>query len=160
MFHRIFESLPVLDDLGAKLSEIYGAKSDAKASPAKVPVAPVLTKNTFANDPKQQQQQQQNKWKMSFQHKDESSRNLGAVAGPSTMQSRASRPGKGLTPPDSDDEARSRAKDTKARQSQPKRIPSPLKQYGRTVMTRSPPTTAPPPVKSGPVVLDKFGSFR
>lgn len=156
--------MPVLDDLGAKLSEIYGvSKNEPKvlkgAPSAKVQqlvqpkvAAPTLQKSIFADD------QKQNKWKMSFQHKEEP-RNLG-VAGPSTIQSRTSRPGKGLTPPDSDEEARTRAKETKARQSQPRRIPSPLKQYGRTVITRSPPPMAPAQVKSGPVVLDKFGNFR
>lgn len=86
---------------------------------------------------------------MSFQHKDDG-RNA-PIPGPSAVELR-----------DSDDETRSRGvtKDPKTKVILPKRIPSPLKQYGRTVVTRSPPKTAPPPVKSGPVVLDKFGNFR
>lgn len=153
MILRIFESLPVLDDLGAKLSEIYGVKNEKNTAEVKVPltIPAAQTKNIFDD-------QKQNKWKMSFQNKDES-RPLG-VPGPSNIQSRAPRPGKGLTPPDSDDEARLRNKDTKAKQNHPMKIPSPLKQYGRAGVSNAATAPPPPPVKSGPVVLDKFGCFR
>lgn len=40
-----------------------------------------------------------------------------------------------------------------------RKMPSPLGPYGRATIQRSPPGP-PPPVKSGPVVLDKFGNFR
>lgn len=152
---RIFESLPVLDDLGAKLSEIYGVKNEPRVSALKMPQPDSVSNKTNKSF---EDNQQQSKWKMSFQSKDDP-RPLG-VPGSSKVQSRASRPGKGLTPPDSDDETRVRDRDAKAKPSQAIRIPSPLKQYGRAIVTNTAAAAPAPPVKSGPVVLDKFGCFR
>lgn len=180
--------MPVLDELGAKLNQIYGKKNDEpkpgssqssksvfpgqfqpKVQQPRYPLqeAPLKSKTppraynshmqqqTPLSPPVQQQQQPQNKWKMSFAKDEPRAQNTlgrGTKSGLPSMSNQRTQP---FVVHDSDDDGQN----YRNRQPRERRIPSPLKQFGRTTLTRSPPPRA-PPVKSGPVVLDKFGNFR
>lgn len=152
--------MPVLDDLGAKLSQIY-SKNQADAEKAG---AARKTIDLYEKVPPPAQVEP-SKWKMMFPKDSDSPHppvqtihvtKLGAPE----RGNRFGQPPVQQAPPE---KPRLAPEDTRVPILPPqaramRKLPSPLTQYGRPGIQRSPPR--PSQVKSGPVVLDKFGNFR
>lgn len=147
LISRIFESLPVLDELGSKLSSLYGKDGvPSKYNQGKLHSTSSLVESG------------QGKWKMVF-GKDQKS-----ITTPFAETSTMTMPGSGRTfqptmikrpfNADSDDDKNT----SKVNSSSPVMLPIPPRSKHR--LPTPVPIAKAAPIKSGPVVLDKFGCFR
>lgn len=168
---KIFENFPVLDELGSKLSEYY-AKMDGSAGPSGVSsvMSSLLSKTTkkegaVKDEPKvatkvaKEGQPKDGKWRMMF-NKDE------RAAVKETTATKPFVPKQYAFANDSDDESVTAVGFTPA--PPPQQKTTRIVRYEEDKNRRKPLSPEKPkpsvsqmaPVKSGPVVLDKFGNFR
>lgn len=181
---RIFENLPVLDDLGAKLSEIYGSKTGGEGSKSGNSATSKQsqltggmeqqaqkhgTANRFTKSIDQQEPQstEGGKWKMMFPKDDDFSASTSASGKDSVNRpsAQSDKIAVNLKPnihqqPSVFNRLDNAMKPGQVQQhhlqEQAKRTPVGV--FGRALQQTQ--NQAAPPVKQGPVVLDKFGNFR
>lgn len=172
---RIFENLPVLDDLGAKLSEIYGAKAGDASKTGNSATSKQSQQHGPGRFPKSIEQQhasEPGKWKMMFPKEDNFSAGASGKISTTRQQTQSDKVAVNLKASNPHQQTSTvfnrldnplkpnqvQQQQQQLQESSKRKLPTPVGIFGRALQQTQ--NQAAPPVKQGPVVLDKFGNFR